>query len=76
MVLLSVMGFNGTIEAFVLARGDPVKTIPKIKYFSVFSTSCYIGSSLVFLHLGWGASGLFLGNTIGMAIRVVISWNL
>ena len=76
LVLLSIMGFNGTMEAFVLARADPVVTIPKFKYFTIFSTLCYISSSFWLLHQGWGAAGLFLGNTIGMAVRVIISWNI
>ena len=76
IVLLSVMGFNGTLEAFVMARADPVLTIPKVKYFNVLSTLCSIGISYILLHEGWGAAGLFLGNTLGMVIRIVISWNI
>lgn len=54
MVLLGILGINGTMEAFVMARADVVKTVPKFKYFTVFSTLIFIGSSIIFLHYGLG----------------------
>jgi hypothetical protein len=54
MVLIWILGLNGTMDAFVIARANPDKTIPLIKYFTVLSTIVYFGSSLFFLHLGYG----------------------
>jgi O-antigen/teichoic acid export membrane protein len=54
MALLAVLGINGTMEAFVMARADVVKTIPKFKYFTLLSTAFYVSTSLLLLHLGFG----------------------
>jgi hypothetical protein len=54
MVLLGVLGINGTIETFVVARADVVHTIPKLKYFTIFNAIIFIGSSLFLLHIGLG----------------------
>lgn len=59
-----------------MARGDPIATIPKFKYLTIFSTSIYILCSLVLVQLGLGAAGLFIGNVAGMLTRIVISWNI
>jgi hypothetical protein len=54
MVSIWILGLNGTIDAFVIARADPDKTVPLIKYFTILSTIVYFGSSFLFLHLGLG----------------------
>jgi hypothetical protein len=54
MTLLAVLGINGSMEAFVMARADVVKTIPKFKYFSLLSTAIFVSTSLLLLHLGFG----------------------
>lgn len=59
MILVGVMGINGAIDSFVLARADPVTTVPKLKYFTIVSTLIYIGSSLLLLHLGLGYSWFY-----------------
>lgn len=76
MVLVGVMGLNGTIDSFVMARADAVNTIPKLKYFTVVSTGVQIGASFFLLHSGFGAAGLFLGNTLGMVTKIIINWNI
>ena len=35
-----------------------------------------MGSTVLFLNLGLGAAGLFLGNIINMASRIFICWHL
>jgi len=60
----------------VIARADPNITIPKFKYFTILSTLVYLISSYALFEFGFGASGLFLGNAIGMMVRIIISWNL
>jgi hypothetical protein len=54
MVLLGVIGINGSMEAFVMARADVVRTVPKLKYFTVFNAMVFIGSSLLLLNAGFG----------------------
>lgn len=54
MMLISVMGINGSLDSFVIARADVKTTVPLIKYFTVISTGLYFASSLAFLYLGYG----------------------
>jgi len=54
MFLVAIIGLNGTIDSFVIARADPVNTIPKLKYYTVLTTFFYFGSSFLLLHFGFG----------------------
>ena len=76
MILVGIMGLNGTIDAFVMARADAVHTIPQLKYYTIISTGVYFGSSFVLLHYGLGAAGLFLGNSLGMLTKIIINWKI
>jgi len=72
MVLVVFLGLNGVIEAFLFARGK--QSINKYNYFSFITTAIYLGSTILFLNLGMGAAGLFLGNIINMASRISVCW--
>lgn len=54
MFLVGIIGLNGSIDSFVLARADVVNTVPKLKYFTIITTVIYFGSSILFLHFGLG----------------------
>jgi hypothetical protein len=54
MVLLGVLGINGTMETFVVARADVIHTIPKLKYYTILNAMIFIVSSLLLLQLGLG----------------------
>lgn len=72
MVLVVFLGLNGVIEAFLFARGK--QSINKYNYFSFITTGIYLGSTILFLNLGMGAAGLFMGNIINMASRICVCW--
>lgn len=76
LALLCALGLNGTMEAFLLARAHPTRTIPKFKYFSILCTGAYLASSYGLLESGFGAKGLFIGNVIGNALRIIVCWFL
>jgi hypothetical protein len=54
MGLVGVMGINGSVDSFVLARADVKNTVPLLKYFTVLSTFVYFGASFLFLYFGYG----------------------
>ncbi len=74
-VLLSFLGINGIMEAFLFAKGG--KSIQNYKYISFFPTSVHIFLSFYFIHyLEIGTRSFFIANTVSMVIRIIISWNL
>ena len=38
----------------MLAKADHQKTIPKFKYFTIISSTCYFASSYILLEMGYG----------------------
>ena len=74
MVLVIFLGLNGVIEAFFFAVGKD--SIRKYNSLSIFTTTVYLALTMVFLQLGYGAAGLFLGNIINMSSRIVVCWYL
>lgn len=54
MFLVAIIGLNGTIDSFVIARADPVNTIPKLKYYTVLTTFSDFGSSFYCCTLALG----------------------
>ena len=74
-ILLSVLGINGIMDAFLFAKG--VNSLKMYKYISIIPTVIYVLLSFYLLnHTNWGTSSFFLANTLTMMIRIVISWNL
>ncbi len=74
-MLLSFLGINGVMEAFLFAKGG--KSLQNYKYISIFPTSVYICLSFYFIrYLSFGTGSFFLANTVSMIIRIIISWNL
>lgn len=73
-VLLVFLGLNGVIEAFLFAKGKD--SINRYNWMSIITTGVYLGSTIVFLQMGYGAAGLFLGNIINMSLRIINCWYL
>jgi O-antigen/teichoic acid export membrane protein len=74
MVLVSFLGLNGVIEAFFFAIGKT--SINKYNFLSIFTTALYLGSTMLFLRLGYGTAGLYFGNIINMFSRIILCWYL
>jgi len=74
MTLIIFLGFNGIIEAFLFAKGKD--SISRYNYFSVGTTIIYLVATIAFLKIDLGATGLFLGNIVNMALRIVVCWFL
>jgi O-antigen/teichoic acid export membrane protein len=74
-LLLSVLGINGIMEAFLFAKAS--KEFKLYKYVSLIPTAIYIFLSFYFINfLNLGTGSFFLANTISMMIRILISWNM
>lgn len=74
-VLLSVLGINGIMEAFLFAKG--INSFKVYNYASVFPAVIYTLLSFYFIRFTTlGTGSFFIANTISMMIRVAISWNL
>lgn len=73
-VLLIFLGLNGVIEAFLFAKGK--ESINRYNWLSIVTTGVYLGSTVLFLEMGYGAAGLFLGNIINMGARIINCWYL
>lgn len=72
MTLIIFLGFNGIIEAFVFAKGK--ESINKYNYFSIVTTGIYLLATIAFINAGLGAAGLFMGNIVNMALRIMVCW--
>lgn len=73
MLLVVFLGFNGVMEAFLFAKGT---AIMRYNFFSIITTCIYLASTFAFTYGGFGASGLFLGNILNMALRIILCWLL
>ena len=74
-VLLSFLGINGIMEAFLFAKAG--KEFKNYKYISIIPTAVYVVLSFLFInYLNLGTGSFFLGNAVSMVIRIIISWNL
>lgn len=73
MLLVVFLGFNGVMEAFLFAKGT---VIMRYNFFSVVTTFIYLASTFAFTYGGLGAAGLFLGNILNMALRIILCWIL
>jgi O-antigen/teichoic acid export membrane protein len=73
MLLVVFLGFNGVMEAFLFAKGT---AIMRYNFFSVITTCIYLASTFAFTYGGLGAAGLFLGNILNMALRIILCWSL
>jgi hypothetical protein len=73
-VLVVFLGYNGVIEAFFFSKAK--NSINRYNFLTIFTTSIYLGLTVGFLKYGMGTPGLFIGNIINMALRIVLCWNL
>ena len=48
----------------------------RYNFLTIFTTSIYLGLTVGFLKYGMGTPGLFMGNIINMALRIMLCWNL
>lgn len=48
----------------------------RYNFLTIFTTSIYLGITVGFLKYGMGTPGLFMGNIINMALRIMLCWNL
>ena len=74
MLLVVFLGYNGVIQAFLFARGK--ESVTRYNFFSIITTCIYLASTIAFLYGGFGASGLFIGNIVNMALRIMLCWML
>ena len=74
MILVIFLGYNGVIDAFLLARGK--ESLPKYNYLSLPTTALYLAATVALTYMGLGATGLFLGNIFNMALRTTLCWFL
>ena len=73
-LLVVFLGYNGVIEAFFFSKAK--NSMNRYNFLTIFTTSIYLGITVGFLKYEMGTPGLFMGNIINMALRIMLCWNL